>query len=82
MLELKPLSKVKAIKANFILEHFLPIPKNAVTLLSATGGTGKTRLALLMADKHIQHTNENVALWLTEDYDGQVRSTCDEMITM
>ena len=80
MLELKPLSQVKAIRANFILEHFLPIPKNAVTLLSASGGTGKTRLSLLMADKHIQHTNENAALWLTEEYDGQVRSTCDEMI--
>ncbi len=80
MLELKPLSKVKAIRANFILEHFLPIPKNAVTLLSATGGTGKTRLSLLMADRHIQHTNEKVALWLTEDYPGQIRQTCDEMM--
>jgi len=82
MLELKPLSKVQAIRANFILEDFMPIPKNAVTLLSATGGTGKTRLSLLMADRHIQHTNEKVALWLTEDYAGQIRQSCDEMITM
>lgn len=79
MLELKPLSTIPACKANFILETFLPIPKNAVTLLSATGGTGKTRLSLLMADRHIQHTNEKVALWLTEDYAGQIRQTCNEM---
>lgn len=73
------LSEVKAIEANFILKKFMPIPKNAVTLLSASGGMGKTRLSLIMADKHIQETDEIVALWLTEDYPGQVRATFDEM---
>jgi len=77
---LKRLSDIKAIEANFILEKFMPIPKNAVTLLSATGGVGKTRLSLIMADRHIQATEEKVALWLTEDYPGQVRASVDEMI--
>ena len=35
------LDKVEAKGANFILEKYLPIPENAVTLLSALGGTGK-----------------------------------------
>lgn len=76
----KMLSDVTRQDASFILENFLPIPKHAVTLLSASGGTGKTRLSLLMADKHIQDTGEIVALWLTEDYPGQVRATFDDMV--
>ena len=78
-LKYKFISDIKASEANFILKKFLPIPRNAVTLLSASGGTGKTRLSLVMADRHIQETGEIVALWLTEDYEGQVRETCDEM---
>lgn len=79
-LTFKFLSDVQRQDASFILENYLPIPKYAVTLLSASGGTGKTKLSLLMADKHIQNTGETVALWLTEDYDGHVRATFDEMV--
>lgn len=79
-LQMQCLEDVSSQEASFILENFLPIPKHAVTLLSASGGTGKTRLSLLMADKHIQNTGEIVALWLTEDYPGQVRATFDDMV--
>ena len=51
------LDKVEAKGANFILEKYLPIPENAVTLLSALGGTGKTRLSLIMASKFIVEVN-------------------------
>ena len=73
------LSNITRSEANFILTGFLPIPKFAVTLLSASGGTGKTRLALVMADKHICQTGERVALWLTEDYTGQIRASFEDM---
>ena len=68
--------------ANFILSKYLPLPENAVTLLSALGGTGKTRLSLIMASKYISETkgNYNVSLWLTEDYQGQVREIFDQMV--
>ena len=78
-LQIQSLKSIQAAEANFILKSFLPIPKNAVSLLSAHGGTGKTKLAMIMADRHIQATGEIVAMWLTEDYAGQVRSTFDEM---
>ena len=80
-LQYKYLSDIKPTEAGFILKSFLPIPKSAVTLLSASGGTGKTRLSLIMADRHIQETGEIVALWLTEDYPGQVRATFDELVS-
>lgn len=79
-IKFKYLKDIEAIEASFILEKFLPIPKYAVSLLSASGGTGKTRLSIIMADKHIQDKGEIVALWLTEDYPGQVRATFDEMV--
>jgi len=78
-MDFKILADVKREDASFILEKFLPIPRYAVTLLSASGGTGKTRLSLIMADKHIQSTGEVVALWLTEDYPGQIRASFEEM---
>lgn len=78
-MEFKFLSSITREDASFILERYLPIPKYAVTLLSASGGTGKTRLSLIMADKHIQATSEVVALWLTEDYPGQIRASFEEM---
>lgn len=80
MLEMVDLIDVEATGAEFLLEDFMPIPKRAVTLLSASGGTGKTRLSLIMADRHIQETGEIVAMWLTEDYKGQVRHTFDELV--
>ena len=75
------LREVESKNANFVLGKFLPIPENAVTLLSASGGTGKTRLSLIMADRYVQEVKDRTAtLWLTEDFDGQVRHTFDEMI--
>ena len=75
------LKDITAKGANFILSKYLPIPENAVTLLSALGGTGKTRLSLIMASKFISETkgDYNVSLWLTEDYQGQVREIFDNM---
>ena len=76
------LKEIEPKGANFILSKYLPIPENAVTLLSALGGTGKTRLSLIMASKFISENKGayNVSLWLTEDYQGQVREIFDNMI--
>lgn len=79
MMELQSLETIQPTTAEFILTKKMPIPRNAVTLLSATGGLGKTRYALICASHHIMETGENVGLWLTEDYKGQVRSIFDSM---
>ena len=52
----------------FILKDFLPIPKKAVTLLSAKGGAGKSWLVLQLALRYInQNPNKKVFAWLSED---------------
>lgn len=79
-MNIQSLGTIKPFSASFILENKMPMPRNAVTLLSATGGLGKTRYALICASAHITETGEVVALWLTEDYKGQVRHIFDEMV--
>ena len=78
-MQLEYLSHIEPAEASFILKSFMPIPRSAVTLLSSAGGVGKTRLALIMAARHVMETGEVVALWLTEDYPGQVRAIFDAM---
>lgn len=81
-MRMKTLRDISSKGADFILKNFLPMPKNAITLLSASGGTGKTRLALLLADRYIVENdfNTNVGLWLTEDYPGQVKESFEQLI--
>jgi len=78
-MKLKTLSEIKKQKARFILTHFLPMPKNAVTLLSSSGGVGKTRLALICASKFVMSEDRPCALWLTEDFPGQVRFVFEQL---
>ena len=52
----------------FILKDFLPIPKKAVTLLSAKGGAGKSWLVLQLALRFLNESpNKKVFAWLSED---------------
>jgi replicative DNA helicase len=52
----------------FILKDFIPIPKKAVTLLSARGGSGKSWLVLQLALRYVnKYPNKKVFLWLSED---------------
>jgi len=52
----------------FILKYFLPIPKKAVTLLSARGGAGKSWLVLQLALKYLhENPDSKVFAWLSED---------------
>jgi len=52
----------------FILKDFLPIPRKAVTLLSAKGGAGKSWLVLQLALRYInENPSKKVFAWLSED---------------
>jgi replicative DNA helicase len=56
-------------EVEFILQDFLPIPRGAVTLLSASGGTGKSWLVLQMLLRYINETEGKgkAFAWLSED---------------
>lgn len=76
----KPLVQCNAKKPEFFLEDFLPIPKNALTLLSANGGSGKTFLAIQLGIKAAQEKNMKILLWLSEDPSSIIKWRAEELL--
>jgi len=64
---LNDFTNVEDKEIEFLLKDYLPIPKKAVTLLSARGGAGKSWLSLQIALKIINQSNKKVFAWLSED---------------
>ena len=77
---IKPLSKIVPMRASFLLTGYIPLPIGAVTMLNSMGGVGKSRYAMLIADKLSTLEDKKTLLWMTEDYPGQVRHSYDELI--
>jgi len=62
-----PLENIKAEEAEFICKSWLPFPKNAVSLVTAGGGVGKSFLLLQAAMRMVRDEELNVFMWLSED---------------
>ena len=74
-------SMVENREIEFILKNFLPIPKKAVTLLSAKGGTGKSWLVLQLALRYInQQSDKKVFAWLSEDPTFATKKRAEKII--
>jgi replicative DNA helicase len=78
--KLKTFSKVENKDIEFILKDCLPIPKKAVTLLSAKGGSGKSWLVLQLALKFINQTGKKVFAWLSEDPDFATKKRAEKIL--
>ena len=78
--KLKTFSKVENKDIEFILKDYLPIPKKAVTLLSAKGGAGKSWLVLQLALKFVNQTDKKVFAWLSEDPDFATKKRAEKIL--
>jgi len=78
--KLKTFSNVENKDIEFILKDYLPIPKKAVTLLSAKGGAGKSWLVLQLALKYINQTSKKVFAWLSEDPDFATKKRAEKIL--
>ena len=79
--ELDDFASVEDRDIEFILKDFLPIPKKAVTLLSAKGGAGKSWLVLQMALRYInENPNSRVFAWLSEDPNFATKRRAEKII--
>lgn len=76
----KTLNSFEAVKQNFILEEFLPIPEHTVAMIASRGGRGKTFLSLQCAIKYSQH-GKKCAVWFTEDDGDTVKERAQELHT-
>ena len=92
VLEIKKLKDAISKEVDFILKDFVPIPRGTVTIITASGGTGKSFVSLQMGIRHTQ-AGGNAFLWLSEDEtaltrkrteqlfrDGVVRGNIDEVV--
>lgn len=63
-------------KTEFILKDWLPLPRGAVSLVVAPGGTGKSWTALQMALRHSHNSSKRSVVWLSEDpiYESKKRA--------
>ena len=59
--------KLEAQEPEFVCKSWLPIPRGALTVISAAGGTGKSWLALQLAMRYVFEEKKKVFLWLSED---------------
>ena len=62
-----PLSEIQAEEAEFICKSWLPFPRNAVSLVTAGGGVGKSFLLLQAAMRMVRDEKLKVFMWLSED---------------
>ncbi len=76
----KPLIEVEQRKPEFYLKDFLPIPKSALTMLSAPGGSGKSFLSIQLAIRLAQNENCKILLWLSEDPSGVTKHRAEEIL--
>ena len=84
LFELIPASKVIATETDWIGTNWLPIPKRAVTLLTAKGGTGKSFVALQALLRYLNENGSKKAFaWLSEDPIGvsvtRARNICFDL---
>ncbi len=59
--------EIKAEEAEFVCKEWLPFPKNAVSLVTAGGGVGKSFLLLQAAMRMVLDDHQKVFMWLSED---------------
>ncbi|OYZ24894.1 MAG: hypothetical protein B7Y23_07780 [Sulfurovum sp. 16-42-52] len=59
--------EIEANNAEFICKSWLPFPKNAVSLVTAGGGVGKSFLLLQAAIRMVRDEKLKVFMWLSED---------------
>ena len=77
----RKLFEVQATMPEFYLRDFLPLPKQAITLISASGGSGKSFLCLQLAMRLINSGEaKRVLLWLSEDPAGVSRYRACELL--
>lgn len=76
----KTVNNMVRVIQEFILQDFMPFPKNTVGMISAKGGVGKTNLSLILAGEYVKSEVGNVALWLTEDEEGNIKHRINTLI--
>ena len=79
-IESKTINNITQVIQKFILQDIFPIPKGTLCMISAKGGIGKTNLSLILTSEYLNKHQGNVALWLTEDEEGNVKHRINTLL--
>jgi len=81
-LDLVGAEELEDVLPEFILASWIPIPKSALTLISADGGVGKTWFAIQAAIRYVVSTKYTkfACLWLSEDPQPVIKSRINDVI--
>ena len=71
MLTIKKPSQMRSARPKVYCKKTLPLLEGSVTMLVSNGGLGKTACSILLAIDYVNETGGKVALWLTEDSEGE-----------
>ena len=69
---------LKAVKPTFLLDDFLPLQEREINLFSASGGTGKSFLCLLLLGK-LAEKGKRVVGFFTEDEEGVTKDRLNKL---
>lgn len=73
-------NEIRAEKAKFLCEHFVPLCECALTMISANGGKGKSFLALQIALQLALKEKKKSLLWLSEDSKSTSKHRMEELL--
>ena len=76
----KKATELEAKEPSFYCKEWLPIPKNAITMISSPSGMGKSFLAIQLAIRSIiENPTNKVLLWLSEDPAFYIKERIDKI---
>lgn len=83
LFDMTPLSKASAVEVEWITPGWIPIPRRAVTLITAKGGTGKSFVTLQIMLRFLAGNKDKKAFgWFSEDPIGLTKIRADSICRM
>ncbi|CAN8141013.1 hypothetical protein THIOSC13_420002 [uncultured Thiomicrorhabdus sp.] len=79
-LEIKKPSQLTMRKPNVFCKNWLPLVEGSPMMMFSPGGIGKSFAAIREAFEYVLETGKKVALWLTEDPEGENRDRYERII--
>ena len=81
MITIKKANKLSKRKPAVHCVDYLPMLEGAVSMLFAGGGVGKSFASIKQAMYFVKETGRSVALWLSEDSEGENRDRYERLLT-
>jgi len=80
LLKIKTPQQMTTRRPTVYIKHYLPLVEQSVMMIYSGGGVGKSFASIRVAVEFAEETGKRVALWLTEDPEGENRDRYERII--